>query len=393
MPWKEMSKMEQKEEFILLYKTGKYTVTNLAQMFYISRKTAYKYIERYEKYGIPGLLEIPTIPRIISNKTSELIENEIVKLREKHPRWGAPKLRVLLEDKLPDQKLPEISTINLILKRNGLIKDRKKRYKTEPKKPKFDPGKANEIWSADFKGQFRLGNTKYCYPLTIADSYSRYVFAAKGMYSPNFKNTKSTFIEVFRRFGLPEQIHTDNGQPFGHIRSLGRLTQLSSWFMELDIMPVFSDPASPGQNGRHERMHRDLKGEATRPPGKNLQSQQVKLNNFIKEYNDIRPHESLGMRTPSAMHYFSERKFPTKIEPWVYPKEQHVRYVTHNGAVRIGRADWLFLTTALAGKEVGFEEIGNRIYKVFFRAFFLGYADMNNLKIYDIMTYKDELKL
>ena len=385
--------MEQKQEFILLYKTGKYTVTSLAQMFYISRKTAHKYIERYERFGEPGLCEIPKKPKRLANKTPKHIEKEILNLRKKHPRWGAPKLLVLLEDIYPDQTLPKESTVNLILKRNGLIKNRKKRYKTEPKKPKFDPGKCNEIWSADFKGQFRLGNTKYCYPLTIADSYSRYVFSAKGMYSPNFINTKSTFIEVFRRFGLPEQIHTDNGQPFGHIRSLGRLTKLSAWFMELGIMPVFSDPASPGQNGRHERMHRDLKGEATRPPGKNLQAQQVKLNNFIKEYNELRPHDALQLRTPAAVHKFSERKYFKKVPDWVYPKEMIVRYITHNGFIRIGRADWMFITTALSGKEVGFEEIGNRIYKLYYRNFFLGYADMNALKVYDIMTYKDELKL
>lgn len=393
MPWKEMSKMEQKEEFILLYMTGKYTVTNLAQMFYISRKTTHKYIERYKKYGKPGLLVIPKTPSKIANKTPEIIEQEIINLRKKHPRWGAPKLLVLLEDKFPDRDLPKVSTVNLILKRNGLIKERKKRFKTEPKKPKFDPDKCNEIWSADFKGQFRLGNSKYCYPLTIVDSYSRYVFAAKGMYSPNFSGTKSTFIEVFRRYGLPEQIHTDNVQPFGHIRSLGRLTKLSAWFMELGIQPVFSDPASPGQNGRHERMHRELKGEATRPPGKNLQAQQVKLNNFIKEYNEIRPHDSLNLKTPAAVHVISDTKYIKPIPPWIYPKEMIVRYVTHNGFIRIGRAEWMFITSALSGKEVGFEEIGNRIYKLFYRNFFLAYADMNTLKVHDIMTYKDELKL
>lgn len=393
MPWKEMSIMEEKQELILLYQTGKYTITNLAQMFNLSRKTVYKYIDRYEKYGIPGLLELSKRPKIVPNKTSTKIEKEIINIRNKHPRWGAAKLLVLLEDAFPDLKLPKQSTVNLILKRNGLVKERKKRYKTEPKKPIFDPGKSNEVWSADFKGQFRMGNTKYCYPLTIADSYSRYVFAAKGMYSPNTKNSKAVFIDIFRRYGLPEQIHTDNGSPFAHIRSLGRLSKLSAWFMELGIKPVFSDPASPGQNGRHERMHRDLKGEATRPPEKNLQAQQVKLNHFVKEYNDLRPHDSLEMRTPSSVHKISNIKYPEKIIPWIYPKEIYVRYVTHNGAVRIGKSSWLFLTTALAGKEVGFEEIGNKIHKVYFRQFFLGYADMKNLKVYDIMTYKDELKL
>lgn len=163
--------------------------------------------------------------------------------------------------------------------------------------------------------------------------------------------------------------------------------------MELGIKPVFSDPASPQQNGRHERMHRDLKGEATRPPGKNLQAQQVKLNHFIREYNDLRPHEALEMRTPTAVHIRSDIKYPEVIEPWIYPKEYKIRRVTNNGAIRIGKADWMFITTALAGKELGFNELGNRIYEIYFRRFFLGYADMKDLKVYDIIKYHDELKL
>ncbi len=219
-----------------------------------------------------------------------------------------------MEAELPSFTLPKESTVSLILKRNGIIKTRRKRYKTEPKNPIFDPKQCNEVWSADFKGKFRMGNTIYCYPLTIADSYSRYVFSAKGMINPNTKGSNAEFIRVFRRYGLPKQIHTDNGSPFGHVRSLGCLSKLSAWYMELGIQPVFSDPASPGQNGRHERMHRDLKGEATRPPGKNLQAQQVKLNYFIKEYNDLRPHEALGKRTPTAIHIISDIKYPEKIK-------------------------------------------------------------------------------
>jgi len=238
-----------------------------------------------------------------------------------------------------------------------------------------------------------LGDRQYCYPLTIADSASRYVFAAKGMYSAKRENTKPVFIDVFRKYGLPEQIHTDNGAPFAHINSLGRLSKLSVWFMELGIQPVFSDPAHPEQNGRHERMHRELKGEATRPPGYSLQAQQRKLNAFVKEYNELRPHDALGMKTPEAVHTVSERKYPEKIEEWIYSKDFQVRYVSRNGAVRIGVKNWLFITTALTGKEIAFEELGNRIYRIFFRGFFLGYSDMKGLKVYDIMTYRNELNV
>ncbi|MGL1890929.1 MAG: integrase core domain-containing protein [Spirochaetaceae bacterium] len=385
--------MEQKEEFILLWKSGKYTVTNLTKMFDISRSTAYKFIDRYKEFGFPGLKEKDKTPIHMPNKTPELFVKKIIELRGKHKSWGPRKLLVLLEAEFPNCTLPKESTVSLILKRNGLVKSRKIRTRTEPKKPIFDPKKCNEVWSADFKGKFRMGNKIYCHPLTIVDSYSRYVFSAKGMLNPNTKGSKAEFIKVFRHYGLPEQIHTDNGSPFAHVRSLGRLSKLGVWFMELGIKPVFSDPASPQQNGRHERMHRDLKGEATRPPGKNLQAQQVKLNHFIREYNDLRPHEALGMRTPTAVNIRSDKKYPGKIEPWMYPKEYTVRRVTNNGAIRIGKAEWMFITSALAGKELGFNELGNRIYEIYFRQFFLGYADMKDLKVYDIMKYNNELKL
>ncbi len=274
-----------------------------------------------------------------------------------------------------------------------MVKERKCRGKVEPKKPIFDPQVPNEVWSADYKGKFRMGNKKYCYPLTIADSHTRYVFAAKGLHSTTMVNTKPLFIDVFRKYGLPLQIHTDNGAPFAHINSLGRLSKLSVWFMELGIQPVFSDPAHPEQNGRHERMHRELKGECTRPPGHSLQAQQRKLNRFVNEYNELRPHEGLGLKTPASVHEISDRKYPKTIVEWEYQKDVIEKYVSCNGLVITGRNAWLFLTTALAGKNVGFEEIGNRIYRIFFREFFLGYADMKGRQVYDIMTYKDELKL
>lgn len=393
MPWKETTKMEEKEEFIVLWKSGNYTITDLAEMFNVSRPTAYKYIERYKEKGMPGLLDMTRGPKFPHNKTPDYIERKIIKLRKAHNRWGAKKLQVLLENDIGKDCVPKVSTINLILKRNGFVKPRKRRFKVTPKYPIFNPDKCNVVWSADFKGHFRLGNKKYCYPLTIADSYSRYVFTAKGMYNPTRSNAKTEFRRIFRLYGLPKQLHTDNGQPFASFRSLGRISQLSAWFMELGIQPVFSDPGRPQQNGRHERMHQDLKGEVTIPPSYTMQPQQRRLNSFVSEYNEIRPHEALEMRTPRAVHEYSEIPYPEKIEEWYYPGNYLVRKVSKNGAVRIGRTNWLFISSSFNRKEIGFEEIGNRIYRIYFRQFFLGYADMKELKIYDIMTYKDELHL
>ena len=244
MPWKEMSVMDQKKEFILLWKSNRYTLTELSNMFEVSRPTLYKYLRRYQDYGMKGLEELSRVPKTIANKTPDVIEQEIVRLRNRHPRWGAGKLLVLLEDVYPECELPKIATVNNILKRQGLVKERKRRRKIEPKHPIFDPKKPNEVWSADFKGKFRMGNREYCYPLTLADSCSRYVFAAKGLHGMTIKETKPICIDVFRRYGLPQQIHTDNGSPFGSISALGRYSQLAVWFMDLGIQPVYSDPVS-----------------------------------------------------------------------------------------------------------------------------------------------------
>jgi len=287
MTWKETTQMEQKIEFINEYKSGNYSITELCKQFEISRPTAYKYIKRFEKEGLGGLKEKSRIHKDHPHKIAKEIEDKIIKHRKKHPRWGGEKIWKLLHKEFNKKRIPSISTVNRVLKRNGLIVVKKRRRRVKPVYPIFDPQSCNEVWSADFKGKFRMGNKKYCHPLTIADSYSRFVFAAKGMYGEKFKPTKLEFRRVFREFGMPNQIHTDNGTPFGAVQAIKRLTRLSVWFMELGIEPVYSDPASPQQNGRHERMHRDLKGEATRPPGYNLRTQQRKLNNFMNEYNYI----------------------------------------------------------------------------------------------------------
>jgi hypothetical protein len=163
--------------------------------------------------------------------------------------------------------------------------------------------------------------------------------------------------------------------------------------MELGIQPAFSDPAHPEQNGRHERMHRELKAEATRPPGKSIQLQQRKFNSFRKEYNEVRPHEALNMKTPASIHKFSKNRYLESIPEWIYPKEMKVQYVTTTGGIRVRKNDMLYLSTPLGGKMIGLEEVGNKIYRVYFRQFFLGYADYNDLRMYDIMNYKNELKV
>jgi len=380
MPWKETTTMEQKVEFICEWLTGKYTITELCKSFNISRPTAYKMIYRYGSFGIEGLREQSSTPVNHPNKTKEIIEKNILQLKEKYPRWGAKKIRRLLFNVCDKKDIPSVVTVHNILFRNGLVIPQKRHKRVKPVFPIFDPKECNEVWSADYKGKFLMGNKIYCHPLTIADSKSRYLFAAKGHYHESLKATKAEFTKVFRKYGIPNQIHTDNGSPFGSVRSIQRFTQLSYWFIDLGIMPVFSDPAHPEQNGRHERMHRDLKAACAKPSAYDLKAQQRRLNHFVKEYNHERPHEALEMETPASIHSFSTRPFPERIRQFDYESSNKVMKVTQNGAIRWKSYHWVYLTAALKRKYVGVEEMGNGIWKVGYRNVFLGYFDEKNIR-------------
>jgi transposase InsO family protein len=380
MPFKVRTKMEQKVEFICEWLTGKYTITELCRAFEISRPTAYKMIHRYENFGIEGLRERRSAPKYHPNKTNEEVEKKILQLKEKHSLWGAKKIKKLLFKVCNEKDIPSVVTVHNILSRNGLVKPQKRLKRVKPIYPIFDPKVCNEVWSADYKGKFLMGNKIYCHPLTIADSKSRFLFTAKGHYNETFKAAKAEFTKVFRKYGIPKQIHTDNGSPFGSVRSIRRFTQLSYWFIELGIMPVFSDPAHPEQNGRHERMHRDLKAACAKPSAYDLKAQQRRLNHFVKEYNHIRPHEALDMETPAYMHSFSTRPFPERIPGFDYDSNLKVVKVTQNGAIRWRSYYWVYLTAALKGKYVGIHDMGRGIWKVFYRNVFLGFFNENNIR-------------
>ena len=380
MPWKETTTMEQKVEFIHEWLSEKHTITELCNVFEISRPTAYKLIKRYENFGIEGLLEKSTAPNNHPNKTKESVEKKILKLKEKHSKWGAKKLRKLLFKDFTAEEIPSVVTVHNILSKNGLICPQKRCRRVKPTYPIFDPKECNEVWSADYKGKFLMGNKEYCHPLTIADSRSRYLFAAKAHHGEKFKPVKTEFTRVFRKYGLPKQIHTDNGSPFGAVSAIQRFTRLSYWFIDLGILPVYSDPAHPEQNGRHERMHRDLKAACASPSAYDMKSQQRKLNAFVREYNKVRPHEALDMETPSYVHKRSQMPFPERIKSYEYPSHMKVMNVTQNGAMRWKAYYWVYMSRGLIGKQVGAEELGNGVWKVFYRNVFLGYFNEKDIR-------------
>ncbi|WP_062055971.1 helix-turn-helix domain-containing protein [Aquimarina longa] len=232
MPWKKTTTMEQKIEFICEWLTGKYAITELCKSFEISRPTAYKLIDRFENQGFEGLKEQSKAPCKHPNATDQKIIDSILKLKEKHKLWGAKKIRILLFKEFTKEQIPSVVTVHNILRKNGLVSPQKRMRRVKPTYPIFDPQSCNEVWSADYKGKFLMGNKIYCHPLTIADSKSRFLFTAKGHYKETLKAAKAEFTKVFR-YGIPKQMHTDNGSPFGSVRAIQRFTQLSYWFIEL----------------------------------------------------------------------------------------------------------------------------------------------------------------
>ena len=380
MPWKETTTMEQKIEFICEWLTEKYTITELCKGFEISRPTAYKMIQRYEDHGIEGLLERSKSPIKHPNRTADYVIQEIIKLKEKYPRWGAKKIRKLLLNDCSTTDIPSVVTVHNILSKHGLVCPQKRLRRVKPAYPIFDPINCNEVWSADYKGKFLMSNKIYCHPLTIADSKSRFVFTAKAHYKETYTNAKAEFTRVFRKYGLPKQMHTDNGSPFGSVKAIQRFTRLSYWFIDLGILPVFSDPAHPEQNGRHERMHRDLKAACALPSAYDLKSQQRKLNHFVKEYNYERPHEALDLETPAKVHTFSKEIFPERIRTYDYASNMKVMNVTQNGSVRWKSYFWVYMSRGLIGKQVAAQEMGNGVWKVYYRNVFLGYFNEMDIR-------------
>lgn len=386
MPWEELTPMDQKKAFIYEWKSGAYRIVDLCELFKISKTTAHKYIRRYKEDPKGYFLERSRAPKTVHNKTPKSVERMIIKCRKLHKRWGAEKLLDNLKDALPEPIA--ISTAAYILKRNGLIKTRRRIRHIEPSNPIFITNKANDIWATDFKGKFRMLNGIYCHPLTITDSHTRKIIEIAALENETFEACKPIYEKAFRQFGLPLQMHSDNGAPFAASQALHRLSRLAVWFIELGIEPVYSDPGHPEHNGKHERMHRELKAEAAKPPAFEIKAQQRKFNKFIKEYNTIRPHAALGNKKPDELYVNSARPYPEVIKEWDYPNHFKLRYVCKNGCLRWGKREWVMASTALSGKNIGLEEVGEGIWRVYFRQIVLGYLNSKEKCIVDKLGRK-----
>jgi putative transposase len=374
--------MDQKTQFIADYLRDRLSVTELCELYSISRKTGYKWIDRYLTHGPQGLEERSRRPSTSPRHTPDHVVAEILDARRHHPSWGAKKLLSILSQRHPRWPWPARSTVCDILSRHGLVpKKRQRRAIGHPGKPMSHIGAPNEVWSADFKGHFKTSDGRYCYPLTITDGYSRFLLACQALSSTRVQEAKPVFARVFNAFGLPQRIRTDNGVPCA-TNTLGRLSQLSAWWSRLGLLPEFIEPGKPHQNGRHERMHRTLKAETTRPPGANLRAQQQKFTHFREEFNHARPHEALDRRTPAACYDPSPRVMPTKPPPLEYPDRFEVRYVSANGGIR-WHHQWVNVSHVCVGEYVGLEEIDDGVWNVYFGPLKLGRLLERHMRIED----------
>lgn len=374
MPWKETCAMDQKMKMIGNYLSREYNVTQLSELYEVSRNTIYKWVERYQKDGARGLLDKARAPLNHPNATSLAVARDIVAFKLKHRSWGPRKVVAWLEEHYPDKAWPAVSTAGNILKREGMVKHRRKKHHTPPYTEPFQEcQRPNAVWSADYKGQFKTGDGKLCYPLTISDNYSRFLLCCRGLYHPNYEETRTYFEAIFQKYGLPEAVRTDNGAPFASV-GLGGLSKLSVWLIKLGIKPERIEPGHPEENGRHERMHRSLKEATAMPPEANLARQQRAFGKFMPEYNNERPHEALEMKTPASCYRPSLRRYPARIPEVQYHGDVIVRQVRHNGEIK-WRGDRYYVSQALAGEPVALKHIEAFRWEVRFSCYPLGILD------------------
>ena len=345
----------------------------LCREFDISRKTGYKIFQRYKDCGLEGLTDRSRRPYRQANQLPFQIEALIVQLKRERPSWGAPKIREKLRRLHGDIPTPAISTVHAVLDRQGLVSHgRKRRYKAQGT-PLSRPVRPNDLWCADYKGEFMLADRRYCYPLTISDFASRYLLSCEALSSTRETYAFSVFERTFKHFGLPQAIRTDNGVPFASAHALFGLSKLAVWWLRLGIRIERIKPGHPQQNGRHERMHLTLKKEATKPAAQNFLQQQAKFDDFLECYNQERPHQALDMKYPAELYLASPRPY-RGLSELEYPFHDRTITVTQCGRICFGHRK-INLSTVFAGQNVGVKEVSDKIWLVSFMNYDLGFFD------------------
>jgi putative transposase len=380
MPWQEVCPVDEKMRFVSAVLAEEESMTELCERFGISRKTGYKLFRRYREEKAAGLAERSRAPHVIPWAITKAQAQAIVGVRRAHPSWGPRKLRAKLLEWGPAQGWPAPSTIGELLRREGLSEPRKRRRRASPSpSPLRTAVTANDVWCIDFKGWFRTGDGARCDPLTVTDAFSRYLLCLQPLARPDYAHCRSELERVFREYGLPRAMRSDNGTPFASVGA-GGLSRLSVWWVKLGIMPERIEPGQPQQNGRHERMHRTLKAECANPPLATAPAQQRRFDEFRAEFNHQRPHEALG-QTPPAQHYTrSARAYPNRLDQPYYPADLELRRVRSNGEIK-WQGEMVFIGEALIGEVVGLMENDEGNAEVYFGPMPLGIIDGVTLKL------------
>jgi transposase InsO family protein len=375
MPWLETDSMNERLKFVQDAQSDRFTMAELCARYGVSRPTGYKWIARYAEEGRRGLTDRSRAPHTCPHKLSATMIDLLCTTREAHPFWGARKLLVVLQGKHPAiRDWPAASPVADLLARRGLVQQRRRRRAaTHPGVIPAVADAPNDLWTADFKGQFRTGDHAYCYPLTVADLASRFLLTCHGLRSTTCELAKPIFERAFREYGLPRAIRTDNGVPFATAAIHG-LSFLNVYWMQLGIAHQRIHPASPQENGAHERMHRTLKRQAIKPVRATCTAQQRNVDAFRREYHDERPHESLGQTTPASHYTTSPRPYPTRLPAPEYPGHFLVKTITTAGTFRFGKR-LVYLANALTNHKIGMEETDDGLWSIHFHTVLLATFD------------------
>ena len=382
MPWKQTCAAEERSAFVDAWLSNEFSFADLCARFGVSRPTGYEVIERFEQQGRAGLQERSRAPHRHPNATAPSVVAEILQVKRRYPRWGPVTIRDWLRRERAQRPWPATSTVGEILRRHGMVATRARRHlQTPPHAHPFTAVQApNDVWSIDFKGQFRLGDHRLCYPLTVSDNFSRYLLCCQGMHQPRYRPVRAALERVFVEYGLPDAMRSDNGAPFASV-ALAGLSALSIWLIKLGVMPERIAPGKPAQNGRHERMHRTLKAATAQPPKANLSAQQRAFERFRSEYNRQRPHRALGQGLrPVDLHRPSRRSMPLHLPELTYPDGLAVRKVRHEGHIRWHGFE-VYITKTLVGEPVGLLELAHDLWQVYFGPLELGVLDARRGKI------------
>lgn len=378
MPWQGVCPMELRMRLVNALLADEDSMTALCEEYGVSRKTGYKWLNRFRAQGPAGLAERSRAPHVVPWAITQAQAEAIVSLRRQHPSWGPKKLRVKLLRRAPEQHWPALSTIGDLLQRAGLSQRRKRRRRVTPMLGAVPPIVApNEVWCVDFKGWFRTGDGATCYPLTVTDAFSRYLLCCRAV-APDYAGCRPAFERLFREYCLPQVLLSDNGPPFASLAA-GGLSRLSVWWIKLGIMPVRILPGKPQQNGRHERMHKTLKAETAQPPAASLVAQQRRFDQFRVQFNHERPHEALGQAVPAVVYTPSLRPYPARLEDPAYTSDFELRRVRSNGEIK-WQGELIFIAQPLAGEVIGLREDDDGNAQVYFGPMPLGNIDGITLK-------------